>query len=117
MLDGDPSFVSYDAEIVKNLGLNYDVVVAGTETAELAQLKTAYTNEEPSLIYFYTPHWANQKYDLTSVELPAYTDACGQAAADEAGGYACEYPEDVLYKAFNRTSKPRRRRPSASSRR
>ena len=36
MLDGDPSFVSYDAEIVENLGLNYEVVVAGTETAELA---------------------------------------------------------------------------------
>ena len=58
-------------------------------------------NEEPLLFYFYTPHWANQKYDLTAVELPAYTEECGQAAADETGGYACEYPEDVLYKAFN----------------
>ena len=101
MLDGDPSFVSYDAEIVENLGLNYEVVVAGTETAELAQLKKAYAAQEPLLFYFYTPHWANQKYDLTAVELPAYTEECGQAAADETGGYACEYPEDVLYKAFN----------------
>jgi glycine betaine/proline transport system substrate-binding protein len=101
MLDGDPSFTSYDAEIVENLGLNYEVVVAGTETAELAQLKKAYAAQEPLLFYFYTPHWANQKYDLTAVELPAYTEECGQAAADETGGYACEYPEDVLYKAFN----------------
>ena len=29
------------------------------------------------------------------------TEECGQAAADETGEYACEYPEDVLYKAFN----------------
>ncbi len=75
--------------------------MAGTETAELAQLKKAYAAKEPLLFYFYTPHWANQKYDLTAVELPAYTEECGQAAADETGGYACEYPEDVLYKAFN----------------
>jgi glycine betaine/proline transport system substrate-binding protein len=101
MLDGDPSFVSYDEEIVKNLGLNFEVVVAGTETAELAQVKKAYANQEPILFYFYTPHWANQKYDFTEVKLPAYTDACGQAAADGTGGVDCDYPEDVLYKAFN----------------
>jgi glycine betaine/proline transport system substrate-binding protein len=101
MLDGDPSFVSYDEEIIKNLGLDYELVVAGTETAELAQVKKAYANEEPILFYFYTPHWANQKYDFTEVKLPAYTDACGKAAADSTGGVDCDYPEDVLYKAFN----------------
>ena len=29
MLDGDPSFVSYDKEIVENLNLDFEVVVAG----------------------------------------------------------------------------------------
>jgi glycine betaine/proline transport system substrate-binding protein len=102
MLDGDPSFVSYDAEIVKNLNLDYEVIVAGTETAELAQLDKAYNAQEPLLFYFYTPQWANAKYDLTEVKLPAFTDACAEAAAKNKGvGYDCEYPEDVLYKAFN----------------
>ncbi|MGQ0670042.1 MAG: ABC transporter substrate-binding protein [Actinomycetota bacterium] len=102
MLDGDPSFVSYDAEIVENLGLDYEVVVAGSEAALLAELGQAYQNQEPILLYWYTPHWANQQYDMTEVELPAVTEACSDAALNNDGdGYACDYAEDVLFKAFN----------------
>jgi glycine betaine/proline transport system substrate-binding protein len=102
MLDGDPSFVSYDAEIIENLGLNYELVVAGSEAALLSELEQAYANEEPILLYWYTPHWANQQYDMTEVELPAVTDECLDAALNNKGdGYACDYAEDVLYKAFS----------------
>jgi glycine betaine/proline transport system substrate-binding protein len=102
MLDGDPSFVSYDKEIAENLGLNYDVVVAGSEAALLSELKQAYGKKEPILLYWYTPHWANQVYDMTEVELPAVTEACTDAATNNDGdGYACDYAADVLYKAFN----------------
>lgn len=102
MLDGDPSFVSYDKEIVENLDLNFEVIVAGTETAELAQLDKAYNAQEPLLFYFYQPQWANAKYELSEVALPEFTDDCAAAAATKDGdGYNCDYPEDVLYKAFN----------------
>lgn len=102
MLDGDPSFVSFDAEIVENLGLNFEVVVAGSEAALLAELDAAYQNQEPLLFYWYTPHWGNQKYDLTQVVLPEVSDACTEAASTKTGdGYACDYPADILYKAFN----------------
>jgi glycine betaine/proline transport system substrate-binding protein len=102
MLDGDPSFVSYDAEIVENLDLNYEVVVAGSEAALLSELEQAYADEEPILLYWYTPHWANQQYDMTEVELPAVTEECADAALNNDGdGYACDYAEDVLYKAFS----------------
>jgi glycine betaine/proline transport system substrate-binding protein len=102
MLDGDPSFVSYDKEIVENLGLDYEVVVAGSEAALLSELEQAYQNEEPILLYWYTPHWANQQYDMTEVELPAVTPECEDAALNNKGdGYACDYAEDVLYKAFS----------------
>jgi len=102
MLDGDPSFVSYDQEIVENLGLDFEVVVAGSEAALLSELETAYQNEEPLLFYWYTPHWGNQKYDLTEVALPEVTEECTAAASTKTGdGYACDYPPDVLYKAFN----------------
>jgi glycine betaine/proline transport system substrate-binding protein len=102
MLDGDPSFVSYDKEIAENLGLDYEVVVAGSEAALLTQLEDAYANEDPILLYWYTPHWANQVYDMTEVELPAVSDACLDAATNNNGdGYACDYAPDVLYKAFN----------------
>jgi glycine betaine/proline transport system substrate-binding protein len=100
MLDGDPSFVSFDAEIVENLGLDLEVVVAGSEAALLAELDQAIANEEPLLFYWYTPHWGNTVYDLTEVALPAVTEECTAAAAAGGDGYACDYPEDVLYKAF-----------------
>jgi len=102
LLDGDPSFTSYDAQIVESLGLDYEVVVAGSESALLSELDQAYQNEEPILLYWYTPHWANQVYDMTEVQLPEVTDECVDAATNNEGeGYSCDYAPDVLYKAFS----------------
>jgi len=101
MLDGDPSFVSFDKQIVDSLGLNFEVVVAGSEAALLAELDQALANEEPLLFYWYTPHWGNTVYDLTEVALPEVTEECTAAAAAGGDGYACDYPEDVLFKAFS----------------
>jgi glycine betaine/proline transport system substrate-binding protein len=101
LLDGDPSYVTFDQNIADNLGLNLKVVYAGSEAAELTELKTAYNAQKPILMYFWTPHWAQEKYDLTMVKLPDVTDACTQAAADGTDAYACAYPPDALYKAFN----------------
>jgi glycine betaine/proline transport system substrate-binding protein len=101
ILDGDPSYVTYDQPIADNLGLNLQVKYAGSEAAELTELKTAYNANDPILMYFWTPHWAQEQYDLTMIQLPEVTDACTQAAADSPDAYACAYPEDDLYKAFN----------------
>jgi glycine betaine/proline transport system substrate-binding protein len=101
LLDGDPSYVTFDQNIADNLGLNLKVVYAGSETAELTELKTAYNAQKPILMYFWTPHWAQEKYDLTMVELPDVTPECEQAAAEGTDAYACAYPQDDLYKAFN----------------
>jgi glycine betaine/proline transport system substrate-binding protein len=101
LLDGDPSFVTFDQPIADNLGLNLKVVYAGSEAAELEALDAAYQNQEPILMYFWTPHWAQEKYDLTNVELPPVTPDCEKAAADNPDDYACAYPPDPLFKAFN----------------
>jgi glycine betaine/proline transport system substrate-binding protein len=101
ILDGDPSFVTFDQPIADNLGLNLKVVYAGSEAAQLTALKTAYAKQAPILMYFWTPHWAQQKYHLTMIKLPDVTPACEQAAAGDTSKYACGYPEDDLYKAFN----------------
>ena len=101
ILDGAPSYVTFDQPIADNLGLNLKVVYAGSEDAQLAALDAAYQKQGPILMYFWTPHWAQQKYDLTMIKLPDVTPACEQAAADDASKYACAYPEDALYKAFN----------------
>jgi glycine betaine/proline transport system substrate-binding protein len=101
LVDGDPSFVTFDQPIADNLGLDFKVIYAGSEAAELSALDAAYSKEDPFLFYFWTPHWAQEKYDLTMVELPAVSSECEAAAAGDANAYACAYPEDDLYKAFN----------------
>lgn len=101
LLDGDPSYVTFDQPIADNLGLNLKVVYAGSEAAELSALKAAYNKQAPFLFYFWTPHWAQEQYKLSMIQLPAVTDACTQAASDDPNAYACAYPQDDLYKAFN----------------
>ena len=100
-VDADPAFGSYDQQIADNLGLDFKVIYAGSEAAELTALDAAYPTQDPILMYFWTPHWAQAKYDLTMVELPAITAACEDAAANDVDAYACGYPPDPLYKAFN----------------
>lgn len=95
-LGGDPSWVQYDEQIIKNLGLNLKVVYAGSEEAILAAVDAAFSRQAPILIYFYRPHSAFAKYDLTNVKLPEHTAEC-YAKAD-AGGVDCDYPTDVLFK-------------------
>jgi len=101
ILDGDPSYVTFDDAIAKNLGLNMKAYYSGSESAELTELDTAYQDKKPILMYLWTPHWAMGKYDMTMMGLPKVTDQCTKDAADSPDAYACAYPEDVLYKAFN----------------
>jgi glycine betaine/proline transport system substrate-binding protein len=95
-LAGDPSWVQYDEDIIKNLGLNFKVVRAGSEQAVLAAVDSAYSRKEPILFYFWTPHSVHAKYKLTAVKLPDYSAACYDKATS--GGVACDYPPDVLFK-------------------
>jgi glycine betaine/proline transport system substrate-binding protein len=98
-LAGDPSWVQYDADIIANLGLNLTVVTAGSEDALLAAVSSAYARQEPILFYFYEPHAIFSQFELTRVELPAYSDEC-YATADS-GGVACSYPTDALMKILS----------------
>ncbi|MBL8093326.1 MAG: ABC transporter substrate-binding protein [Anaerolineales bacterium] len=95
-LGGDPSWVQYDEQIITNLGLNLKVVYAGSEEAILAQLDSVYSRQDPILMYFYRPHSAFARYDLTKVELPANSAECYAKA--EQGGVDCDYPTDGLFK-------------------
>lgn len=98
-LGGDPSFVQFDEAIISNLGMPMEVVYAGSEEAILASLDAAYNREEPVLIYLWTPHSAHNKYDLTEVALPPYSDECAATAPD---GVDCDYPADDLFKIVSK---------------
>jgi glycine betaine/proline transport system substrate-binding protein len=93
---GDPAWGQHDQEIIDNLKLDFDVVFAGSEDAELAEVEEAYRNHRPILFFFWLPHWAFVKYQLTMVELPPYSDRCWSRAST--GGIDCDYPTERLFK-------------------
>lgn len=95
-LAGDPAWVQYDEDIIKNLDLKLQVVRAGSEQAVLAAVDSAYSRQEPILFYFWTPHSMHAKYKLTPVKLPDYNEAC--YAKTNEGGVDCDYPNDTLFK-------------------
>jgi glycine betaine/proline transport system substrate-binding protein len=98
-LMGDPSYVTFDEQIIANLGLPLKYVVAGSESALVTAIQKAVEEQTPLLLQFWQPHWLQSKVELTEVALPEVTEACTASAAAGDGGYACDYPVDKLYKA------------------
>jgi glycine betaine/proline transport system substrate-binding protein len=98
-LMGDPSYVTFDEQIIANLELPLKYVVAGSEAALITAIEQAETDKTPLLLQFWQPHWLQSKVDLTEVKLPDVTDECLASAAAADGAYACDYAPDPLYKA------------------
>ncbi|MFG1607712.1 ABC transporter substrate-binding protein [Actinoplanes sp. NPDC049265] len=75
-LAGDPSFVTNDEALVKNLKLNYQVVYSGSEDALIAAFRKAEKNKEPMIGYFYSPQWLLAELKLVKINLPVYKPGC-----------------------------------------
>ncbi|MFF3934929.1 ABC transporter substrate-binding protein [Streptomyces phaeofaciens] len=88
LLDGDPSYVTNDEALVKNLKLDFKVVYAGSETALIQAYRKAEKNKEWVIGYFYEPQWFLSEVPLVKVNLPAYKDGCDA----DAEKVACDYP-------------------------
>ncbi|MEU6718207.1 ABC transporter substrate-binding protein [Nonomuraea sp. NPDC046802] len=98
ILDGDPTFVTNDEALVKNLGLNYKVVYSGSEDALIKAAQFATKNRTPLLMYFYEPQWLFTKVKLVKVTLPPYAVGCDNVAAK----VACDYPPYLLDKIVSK---------------
>lgn len=106
LLDGDPSYVTNDEALVKNLKLDYKVVVGGSEAALLTGFRNAQQNKTPLLAYFYTPQWyadvqgqaptlgVKDPVKLANVKLPPWKKGCD----DDADKVDCDYPPYNLNK-------------------
>ncbi|HET8666189.1 MAG TPA: ABC transporter substrate-binding protein [Nocardioides sp.] len=97
LLDGDPSYVTNDEALVKNLHLNYQVVVGGSEAALIQSFRSAEKNKTPLLAYFYEPQWFFSEMKLVRVHLPKYTPGCDSDPAK----VACDYPPYHLNKLIS----------------
>lgn len=75
-LDGDPTYVTNDAALMENLGLNFKVVFTGSEDALISAFQTAENKKEPLIGYFYEPQWLLSEIPLVRIPLPPYTPGC-----------------------------------------
>jgi glycine betaine/proline transport system substrate-binding protein len=98
LLDGDPSYVTNDVALVKNLGLDYEVVVGGSEAALIESFRKAEQNQTPLLAYFYSPQWFLNEVALVKVNLPEWTTGCDT----DAEAVACDYPPYNLNKVISK---------------
>ena len=98
LLDGDPSYVTNDEALVKNLKLNFKVVYAGSEPALIQAFRQAEAKKTPLLGYFYEPQWFLSEVKLVKVNLPAYSTGCDADAAK----VACDYPKYDLDKIVSK---------------
>ncbi|MFJ6724326.1 ABC transporter substrate-binding protein [Streptomyces sp. NPDC091281] len=97
LLDGSPSYVTNDKALVKNLDLDYQVVFAGSEAAQITQIKRFAQQKKPFLTYWYMPQWLFEEVPMTEVKLPAYKEGCDA----DPEKVACAYPHTPLKKYLN----------------
>ena len=100
-LGGPVTWAGFDDERVEALGLDYEVVHAGTDAALFAELKSAVERKAPFLGWVYTPHWAPIKFKGEWVEFPRYTDECYNDkswGSNKKAAYDCGKPRGWIKK-------------------
>ncbi len=100
-LGGPVTWSGYDDERAEALGLEIEVVHAGTDAALFAELESAYQRKAPILLWVYAPHWAPVKYDGEWVDFPKYTAECYNDPAwgtNKDAKYDCGKPRGPIWK-------------------
>ncbi len=100
-LGGPVTWGGFDEERVEALGLNYEVVHAGTDANMFAELESAYQRQAPILLWIYSPHWAPAKYEGEWVEFPTHDPACYTDPAwgdNKDAAYDCGKPFGEIWK-------------------
>ncbi|MFK0211232.1 MULTISPECIES: ABC transporter substrate-binding protein [unclassified Streptomyces] len=97
LMDGSPSYVTNDKALVESLDLDYQVVFAGSEAAQITQIKQFAKEKKPFLTYWYKPQWLFEKVPMTEVKLPPYKEGCDA----DPKKVACAYPHTPLQKFLN----------------
>ncbi|MBL7259330.1 ABC transporter substrate-binding protein [Paractinoplanes lichenicola] len=105
-LAGDPSFVTNDAALIRNLKLDFTVVYAGSENALIEAFRRAERSRTPLIGYFYAPQWLLSEIDLAHVTLPRYTPGCDSDPKKVACDYQPYDLEKIARKGFAESGSP-----------
>ncbi len=104
-LGGDPSYVQKDAQLIKELGLNFKFVSVGAEPAQVARWEQAYKQKKPIIFYWYTPQYLNTAYQLSEVKLPPRGKNCVDSYSPKLGSnwsiYKCGYMDTIIDKVIS----------------
>jgi len=100
-LGGPVTWGGFDDERVEALGMDFEVVHAGTDAALFAELESAYQRKAPIVLWLYDPHWAPTKYEGSFVEFPAYSSECysdPSVGMNPSAAYDCGKPTGPIWK-------------------
>lgn len=90
LLDGSPGWFSTKINCMKlktyRLDDKYQQVILGSSATLFGELRRAYENREPVLVYLFEPTWPIAAFDLVQLEEPDYSEECWQA------GKGCAFP-------------------------
>jgi glycine betaine/proline transport system substrate-binding protein len=104
-LGGDPSYVQKDAQLIKELGLNFKFVSVGAEPAQVARWTQLYKQKKPVLFYWYTPQYLNASYQLSEIKLPPRSKSCVDSYNPKLGSnwsiYKCGYGQTIIDKLYS----------------
>jgi len=101
-LGGPVTWGGFDEERVEALGLDFEVVHAGTDAALFAELEAAYQRQDPIVLWVYAPHWAPAKYEGKFVEFPEFSKECYEdpsVGMNPNAAYDCGKPTGPIWKA------------------
>ncbi|MDF3415483.1 ABC transporter substrate-binding protein [Sulfitobacter sp. M57] len=100
-LGGPVTWGGFDEERVEALGLDFEVIHAGTDAALFAELESAYQRQDPIMLWIYSPHWAPAKYDGKFVKFPEYSPECyadPSVGMNPDAAYDCGKPTGPIWK-------------------
>ncbi|WP_272006161.1 ABC transporter substrate-binding protein [Roseovarius sp. ZX-A-9] len=100
-LGGPVTWGGFDEERVEALGLDFEVVHAGTDAALFAELESAYQRKAPIVLWIYSPHWSTVKYEGSFVEFPPFSKECYEdpsVGVNPNAAYDCGKPTGPIWK-------------------
>jgi len=76
MIDYPADWESGNDKRIKAMGLDFQILNAGSEGALIAELKAASLTKQPYVMMFWRPHWVHSAYPGGWVEFPANEPGC-----------------------------------------
>lgn len=100
-LGGPIEWGGHDAERIEALGLDFDVIHAGSDGALAAELVAAIKRKQPIVGWTWQPSWVPALYEGEFVQWPEYNEACYEDPAWGANpdkAYDCGRPTGYMWK-------------------